>query len=174
MSMKRHLVMASILATIVCCPQGVLRADEASHRKAALELIETVNAKQLLDQMLTSMDRMMEQQFSSMGMTTEQLKEAAPVKREISAWMRSSMSWDSMRALYVDVYMEVFTEQELREIDEFYHTPLGRKMLVKMPELVQVSMQKTQAMMQEKMPELQQRISLAVERLRQKSSGGNR
>jgi hypothetical protein len=51
-------------------------------------------------------------------------------------WFVSAMSlWDREGDMAPD-YMAAFSEQEMRDLIAFYQTPLGRKALTKLPELV--------------------------------------
>jgi len=163
--MKRlSIVTVLVLATLA----AVASADEASHRKAVLELLETTNARKMLDQYMTSFEAMMEQQFSSMDLPPEGQEAAKAVQKEMMDWLSEFLAWDHIKDMYVDVYVEVFTEEEVNELIEFYQSPLGQKLLAKMPELMQKTMQKTQAMLQQKMPEFQQRLQKSLSDLQEK------
>ena len=49
----------------------------------------------------------------------------------------------------VKVHTEVFTESELRELTEFYASPIGQKYLSKQPELALAAMEVTGEMMRD-------------------------
>jgi hypothetical protein len=57
------------------------------------------------------------------------------------------------------MYMEAFTEQELNEINAFYSTPGGQKLIQRLPELIQQRDQLAMQRMQKNMGELQQAIA---------------
>ncbi len=61
--------------------------------------------------------------------------------------LREELNWEKMEPYMVDAYAEVYSEQELLELVEFYESPLGQKFMAKMPELMNVTMQMTQDMM---------------------------
>jgi len=71
---------------------------------------------------------------------------------------REHLSWSALEPEYVRVYSEVFTERELREMIAFYETPLGQKMLDKLP----VAAARTQTIMMERMqramPQIMERM----------------
>jgi len=146
-------------------------ADKASHRKAALDVLEAANTRQMIDQMGEAIEGMMASQFKSMDLPPEGKEAAEGAQKEIMEWMGDFLDWEKMRDMYVDIYVDVFTEEELVELTQFYKSPLGRKLVEKMPELMQKSMQKTQAIMQKKMPELQQRIRKATQGIKEKYTG---
>ena len=63
--------------------------------------------------------------------------------------------------------MEVFTEEEMRELIKFYQSPLGQKVLEKTPELLQISMEKTEVLLYEELPKLQERLERVVKEFEQ-------
>jgi hypothetical protein len=159
--------MAVVLVSLFIGP-ALSGADENSHRKAALNLIEVANVEKLLDQVIVSVEAMMRQQFNGMDLPPEGQAAAEKLQKEIIVWMSEIFQWEQMKNLYVDLYADVFSEQELNELIEFYQSPLGRKLLAKMPELMQKSMMKTQAVIQEKMPEFQRRMEASIAELEKK------
>lgn len=163
--MKKVLIVGLLLSVIVTSSSF---ADEDSHKRAALELLEVANTKEMLDQMMSSISDMMEQQFKSLKLPPEGEEAAAAFQREIIDWFSEFFVWEQMRDLYVDIYVDVFTEDELKELIRFYQSPLGQKVLKKMPELMQKSIEKTQAILQDKMPEFQKRLQKTITELEEK------
>jgi len=163
--MKKVLIVALLFSGIVT---SCSFADEASHKRTALELLEVANTKKMLDQMMTSITGMMEQQFKAMNLPPEGEEAAIAVQKEIMDWFSEFFVWEQIRDLYADIYVEVFTEDELNELIQFYQSPLGQKVLKKMPELMQKSMEKSQALLQDKMPEFQKRLQKTITELKEK------
>ncbi len=163
--MKTHVLTALVFCTILSCP---VFADDATHRQTALKLLEVTNTQNMLDQIMTSIKGMMEQQFDALDLPPEGQEEAQALQNEMMTWFAEFFEWEQMRDMYVEIYTEVFSEAELKELIAFYESPLGQKMIKRMPELMQKSMQKTQAILQRKMPELQQRLEKARKELREK------
>lgn len=58
----------------------------------------------------------------------------------------------------IDIYARTFTEGELREIQAFYGSPLGKKLLEKQPELMRECIAMSQRLLVQKMPALFQRM----------------
>jgi len=137
---------------------GTAHADTTSHRQAVLKLMEVTNVRQITDQMAVEMQAMIGQQFDAMNLDAEGQQTAQKYKMDMAMWLSHMLDWDSVKDVYVDIYTEVFSEAELKEITAFYQTPLGKKMLQKMPELIKSTVQKTQAMMQQKIPEIQRKL----------------
>ncbi|MCW2413167.1 MULTISPECIES: DUF2059 domain-containing protein [unclassified Sphingobium] len=63
----------------------------------------------------------------------------------------------------LDIYARTFTESELREIQGFYASPLGQKLLAKQPELMRECIAMSQRLMIEKMPTLFVRLKETIE-----------
>ena len=59
----------------------------------------------------------------------------------------SAMSWDKMKPVYVSVYAETFTPEELRAMIAFYKTDVGQKWLEKQPQVQAAIMQKSMVFM---------------------------
>jgi hypothetical protein len=57
------------------------------------------------------------------------------------------------------MYMAAFTEPELAEINAFYSTPAGQKLIQRLPELIQQRDKLAMQRMQENIGELQQKIT---------------
>jgi uncharacterized protein len=121
----------------------------------SIELMKLMNIDQSMRSMEGQMRSMMEQQFESYS-TCEAAK---PVLHEFSTAftdrMMSFMADDDMKVDMAAVYADVFTLEELQGIVDFYHSPLGKKMIDHMPELMQKSMLITQGRIKAMMPELQ-------------------
>jgi len=150
----------------------IASADQTGEKKAILKLLEISNARNMSDQIMTSMDAVMDRQFQT---ANEQLSpkgqdELMTVRKESVKLMQDNFSWDQMKDMYIDIYTQVFTEDEINQLVEFYQSPLGKKMLEKMPELLQVTFEKTQALIQKKMPIFQENLEKNLSALESKYS----
>ncbi|MDU0371222.1 DUF2059 domain-containing protein [Hymenobacter endophyticus] len=121
----------------------------AGQRKAAEELLAASNSEKNLTE---SIDRMLASQI-------EQNPGMKAVEPEMRAYINKYMSWSAMKEDMVQLYAHEFTEKELKELAKFYQTPIGRKTIDKMPQLMAASMEIGQRRMQEHLPELQQAIA---------------
>jgi uncharacterized protein len=121
----------------------------ASQRKAAEDLLAATNSEKNLT---LSIDRMLAVQM-------EQNPGMKAVEPEMRAYITKYMSWSAMKEDMVQLYAREFTEKELKELAKFYQTPIGRKTIEKMPQLMGASMEIGQRRMQEHLPELQQAIA---------------
>lgn len=99
------------------------------------------------------------------ALTEEQRKvlEAAP--RRFVAVLREEMSWESMRPMYVRIYQETFTQEEIDGLIAFYRTPAGSAFIAKMP----VVMQKSSEMMQSRIAPMARKMQAAMEQALQEA-----
>ena len=73
---------------------------------------------------------------------------------EVTTVFKEIMTWERMRDQFVVVYAEVFTEQELRELADFYTSPIGKKYVEIQPEMAQAALRINGEMMPELMPRI--------------------
>jgi len=125
-----------------------VRADEKSHRQAAEQLLGMMNMDKLLSD---SLDQMLQMQI-------KQNPAIAPYEPQMRAFFNKYMSWASLKEDMVKIYMDEFSEEELKELLAFYQTPVGRKTIQKMPSLLAKGAELGQQRVQQHLPELQQAI----------------
>src|SRR5438093_7645126 len=68
--------------------------------------------------------------------------------------MAEEMSWDKMKDDYISIYTQVFTEDELKGLMDFYKSPIGQKLVAKTPELTGKLMEMGQKHSAQVMPKL--------------------
>jgi hypothetical protein len=157
------------IVLLLCSP---VLADDASRRATALRILETTNVKESVDQVMDAMESMLSQQLSTMDLSVEGREAAARMQAEMMSFMAEAMTWEDLRDFMVDTYSELFTEQELLGLAEFYESDLGQKMIARQPEIMQRSMSWSQQAIQERMPELQRRIEAARRELAEEYGSG--
>lgn len=155
--MKR--IILSVLCSVLLI-STIASADQVGEKKAILKLLKISNARNMSDQIMTSMEALLDQQFRSANkqLSTKGQEALMVVRKDSVKWMQDNLSWDQMKEMYVDIYMQVFTEEEINQLVEFYQSPLGQKMLEKMPELLRVTFEKSQALIQKKLPIFQENL----------------
>jgi hypothetical protein len=140
-----------ILIALSFLQPSALRADEASHKKAAESLLALMGMETLLSQ---SVDQML-------AMQVQQNPAIAPYQAQMKTFLSKYMSWDSLKDDMAKIYMTEFTEAELNDLNKFYQTPLGKKTVQRMPVLMTKGAEMGQKRMQEHLPELQAAIQAA-------------
>lgn len=79
-------------------------------------------------------------------------------EKTIHQFFTKHIGWDSLKDELADMYMQKFTEKELTDINAFYITPVGQKVITVLPELVQERNQLAMMRLQKNIGELQQII----------------
>jgi uncharacterized protein len=130
-------------------------AQEGSpaHRDAVKQLLAVSHIREITDQ---TVDAMLKQQV-------QETPDLAPYAKILSDFYREVLNWNTLEPEYTRLYMEVFTEAEVREMTTFYQTPLGQKLLTKMPLLMTKSNELASRRVQAAMPQLMQRLQTAME-----------
>ncbi len=88
-----------------------------------------------------------------------------PFKGVMLEFMSRYMGYDNLKDDLARLYADAFTRSELEELARFYQTPLGRKMLQKLPELTVQGSRLGQQKVEEHLAELEVMIAREVERL---------
>lgn len=113
-----------ILITVTACATSTPSLD--SHREAAVEFLELMQVEQTMTNMSGLMADAMVKQNPKM----------APYRDVVIAWSNETMSWSKHRDAFVELYVDAFSETELRDLIGFYRSPTGQKSIRVMPELM--------------------------------------
>ena len=65
------------------------------------------------------------------------------------------MTWEKLEPLYIKVYQDAFTQEEIDGILAFYGTPAGQALIKKMPDVLKKSTMEMQTRMNALVPQLQ-------------------
>jgi hypothetical protein len=109
-----------------------------------------------------SLDRMKAQ-----GLPAETMDK---IHTEAMKFFDENFKWEEVKPKVAELYTKNFTEQELREIVDFYNTPTGKKAVEKLPALLQEAMKDGMAKVQKNMPELQRKIGAMYMDFRRKQA----
>src|SRR5205823_10830451 len=87
--------------------------------------------------------------------------EAAP--RQFVTIMREELSWESLKPMYIEIYRDSFTQEEIDGLIAFYQSPVGMAFVNKMPIVMQKSMTSMRTRMQPMMEKMQAATRQALE-----------
>ncbi len=147
--------MKSLLVAMLLLAAGTAAADPRAEA-AAIELLDVINMEQV-------MDRSMEQ---TLAIQMQANPAMLPYRAVLQEFFARYLSYPSIKADLVQMYTESFTADELDQLIAFYQTPLGRKTLEKLPELMRRGGELGRARVQAHLPELQTMIEAEAQRLR--------
>ncbi|MEZ6068091.1 MAG: DUF2059 domain-containing protein [Planctomycetaceae bacterium] len=145
--MRMFGAMCLLSLVAVCSADDAAPVEVTAERlKAAETLAATMDLKK---QMLGGFDAMkpvIDQQAQQLRLSPEDRTEFAQIYRD---WFEQDLDHAAMGQQFVELYAEEFTEEELVQLNEFYQTPLGQKLLAATPKLAQagalVGMQEAQS-----------------------------
>jgi hypothetical protein len=153
--MRKYIVTVIVLMLMAVSAQSSL-AGEKSHRKAAEKLLE-------LSDMASTMDQVIDQ---TLMMEIQQTPQLVLYQDVMKRFFKKYLGWESLKDDFVKIYMEEFTEEEIRDIVAFYETPTGQKTLKKAPVLFAKGAEIGQRRVEENIAELQTMLEEETERLR--------
>jgi hypothetical protein len=134
-------------------------ADAASEKEAE-KLLNMVGTQEVMEQ---SMSQMLDIQL-------QQNPALAPYKGVMMEFLNENMSYESLKPELIKMYSEEFTSSELREINAFYLTDVGKKSIEKMPKLMMQGGQLGATRVQENINDLQAMIQAESERIQKLQS----
>jgi hypothetical protein len=112
-------------------PHTVCLADDASHRKAAETLLMVIKTEQDIQE---NADRLTENLL-------RQNPQLAAHNTVVKTFITKHMNWSTLKDDMINLYVQAFTEDELKQLTTFYRSPLGQKAADKMPQLVDAGTQ---------------------------------
>jgi len=82
-------------------------------------------------------------------------KNKARFTADMSDFFNKYMPYNIFKDRFVKLYAEVFTEDELNQLSNFYASPIGKKMMAKLPELMQKGMAMNQEILKDHYSEIE-------------------
>ena len=122
------------------------------------EMFRLTKPDQMLQQMTQQMHAMQAAQLEKANLTPEKKAQAEQSMQKMSKVLEDRLSWEKMKPIYIKIYDETFTSEELSGIVAFYRTPAGRAMIEKMPVLMSKAMTAVQQQMGDVMQQMQQTV----------------
>ncbi|MDH5468970.1 MAG: DUF2059 domain-containing protein [Gammaproteobacteria bacterium] len=147
--MKTSRRIATLVATAAIFLPVLSCADRASHQQAVEKLFELTHMQQKIEVSVNNVLALQLQQSPELREHEDLLKQ----------FLEKNIGWSGMQDRLVTMYMEAFTEQELHDINTFYSTSAGQKMIKNLPNLIQQRDRLAMQRMQDNIGELQQAIA---------------
>jgi uncharacterized protein len=122
--MKTATILLGIMLTIGT--SGAALAADDSNAKAAEKLLNSLGMQKTLDAAVAQkVDNQIKQKL-----------ELSPYKDAMTRFYAKYMSYDNLKPDLIKMYTQTFSKQEMDEIAAFYDTPTGKKVVAKMPEII--------------------------------------
>jgi hypothetical protein len=146
--MKTGYLITLLLSTSLILP-GLTAADDKGHIEQVEILFKLTRMQRKIDESVESVAQLQLRQNPALAAKNDQLM----------AFLERHIGWNAVKADLYAMYMQTFTEDELKTINDFYITPLGQKVIVIVPQLVQERNRLAMQRLQENVGELQQIMS---------------
>ena len=137
-----------LVCSLILAFPTVSHAGSDSHRQAVTRLFELTHMQRLIEE---SVDGAIDLQIA-------QNPALAKHREALRAFLDKYIGWQALRDDLTAMYLQAFTEAELAEMNAFYSSPTGQKVLQRLPELVQQRNQLAMQRLQQHIDELRQEI----------------
>jgi hypothetical protein len=146
--MKIKYMTAVLLFTMTVVWPSWSSAGSDTHRQAVEKLFELTQMQQKIDSSVNNV----------MALQLRQNPDLREHEKLLKDFLERNIGWSGMKEDLVMMYMKAFTEQELNEINAFYSTAAGKKLIQHLPELIQQRDRLAMQRMQDNIGELQHEI----------------
>ncbi|WP_145923935.1 DUF2059 domain-containing protein [Pseudomonas citronellolis] len=114
----------------------------------AEKFLKQVHADKLTVPVYAQVQQMFAQHFAQAKAPDSKKAVLDRYQAKANAELDRAVGWEKIKPELVKLYSDNFTESELKQLNDFYASPLGQKVLQKMPRLTAQSAQLTQAKLQ--------------------------
>ncbi|TMH03840.1 MAG: DUF2059 domain-containing protein [Betaproteobacteria bacterium] len=97
------------------------------------------------------------------SLSAEQQRYLEATPQRFVTIMREELSWENLKPMYIEIYRDSFTQEEIDGLIAFYQSPVGMAFVNKMPIVMQKSMTSMQARMQPIMEKMKAATRQALE-----------
>lgn len=133
---------------------GQANADSASHAAKAERFLELVNADRIAVPVYAQVQQMFAERFAQTQAPESKRALLESYQSKADAALEKAIGWKEVKPELVTLYTETFSEAELTQLNEFYESELGKKMLTQLPQLNARSAQVTQAKLESAVPQV--------------------
>lgn len=138
-------------AVLLVCASGQVMADANADAEKFLLL---AHADKLATPVYAQVQQMFAQRFAQANAPESKKALLESYQAKANAVLEKAIGWDKVKPDFIKLYTSTFTESELKELIKFYESPLGKKMMEKMPSLGAQSAQMSQARLETAVPEV--------------------
>ncbi|MGF1657130.1 MAG: DUF2059 domain-containing protein [Verrucomicrobiales bacterium] len=131
------------------------------------KLLELTESRKMLDEFLPQMRALMEHARDETLAEVEDAQRAREfydkTQDVMFEVMEEELSWDTMLEMYIPIYQETFTQEEIDGLIEFYESSVGQAFINKQPILMQNVMTQMQGKVGGLVEKLQERLEKLLE-----------
>ena len=153
--MKEKKVLVALVAMVACLSASAEPATDADVQ----EFFAASHVEKILDSVQRQTEGLMRnalnQSLNGKAPTPKQQEAIDTMRASMAKVMNDVVSWGKMEPMFLRLYKETFTREEVQAMTAFYKSPAGQSMVNKMPALMQKTMGEVQNMMRGVAPQLQ-------------------
>ncbi|MBT0569257.1 DUF2059 domain-containing protein [Curvibacter sp. CHRR-16] len=153
----------SAVVSLLLCSTAAIAAPATD--ESVKELLVVMQAQKLVNGIRAQVDSMMDnavkQTLQGKVPTAKQQQAIDNMKNKMVAIVQEEIAWEQLEPLYLRIYKESLSEEEVIGIVAFYKTPAGQAFVEKMPLLTQktlLEVQKISSEMGQKMQKVQKQF----------------
>ncbi|CAN7570186.1 DUF2059 domain-containing protein [Pseudomonas sp. LjRoot71] len=146
-------------ALILTCGSAQVLADAKSHAADAERFLLLARADKLAVPVYAQVQQMFAQRFAESNAPQTEKAVLETYQAQANTALEQAVGWDKLKPDMVKLYTSNFNEQEMKELIRFYESPLGKKVLEKMPTLTAQSAQLTQGKLEAAVPKVNQLLA---------------
>lgn len=147
-------IKSAVFALLLAVSSPLALAASASHVAEAERFLKLVNANQLTTPVYLQVQYMFQQRFEELKAPQNKVTVLERYTARANASLDKVIGWDKLKPELVNMYTSNFTEAELKGLIEFYQSPLGRKVLERMPVLTAQSAELAQSKLEPAVPQV--------------------
>lgn len=114
-------------------------AASPADRQAVEELLAITKAQEIQNQVDQQGAAMVSEWIAQMHLSPADGALIAKYSARADAALREATSWETLKPQYVEAYLSVFSEKDIRQLTKFYRSSLGQRMVAATPKLVEAS-----------------------------------
>ena len=141
-------------AVVLVCACGQVMADAKSHAADAEKFLLLAHADKLAVPVYAQVQQMFAQRFAQANGPAAKKALLESYQAKANAVLEQAVGWNKIKPDLIKLYTTNFSEAELKGLIEFYQSPLGKKVMEKMPALSQQSAQMTQGHLEKAVPQV--------------------
>ena len=146
-------------ALILTCGSAQVLADAKSHAADAERFLLLARADKLAVPVYAQVQQMFAQRFAESNAPQTEKAVLETYQAQANTALEQAVGWDKLKPDMVKLYTSNFNEQEMKELIRFYESPLGKKVLEKVPTLTAQSAQLTQGKLEAAVPKVNQLLA---------------
>ena len=167
--MKMLLLAALLLPLAFHVPAAF--ALEDTRKELTEKLIELTRIRQNTEQVLDKIRQAQIAQLNGLNLPPEKEEKAKELQQKIFELLYEELNWENLKPEYVALYAATFSEEELRDMVDFYDSPSGRSLVDKMPLLREKSTALVRGRVLRLLPRIREIVREVVAGMREDGAG---